>query len=73
MLNVRIASSAGSVISAKWMLRLRKMKTVVGVRNRKIGKIEPFEIEIYFCENVHHMSRYSSYHKISVWSERALL
>ena len=32
----------------------------------KIGKIEPFEIEFFFGENVHHTSRYSS-HKISVW------
>ena len=33
MLNVRIASSAGPVISAKQMFRLRKTEIVVGVRN----------------------------------------
>ena len=35
MLNVRIASSAGSIISAKQMFGLRKTETIVGVYNVK--------------------------------------
>ena len=35
MLNVGIASSAGSIISAKQMFRLRKSEIVDGVRNVK--------------------------------------
>ena len=34
----------------------------------KIAKIESSEIKIFCGENVHHTSRNSSYHKISVWS-----
>ena len=35
MLNVGIASSGGSIISAKQMLKLRKSEIVVSVRNVK--------------------------------------
>ena len=43
------------------------MVTVVSVPNVKTGKIRPFEIELFFHENAHHMSRESSCHKISIW------
>ena len=33
-----------------------------------MGEIRPFEIEIFFHDYVHQMSRNSSSHKVSVWT-----
>ena len=63
MLNVRIASSAGPVISAKQMFRLRKTKIVVGVRNEENRQDTAIRNWKFFVvKNVHRMSRNSSYH-----------
>ena len=56
----------GQLSSAKQVSRFRKMVAVVSISNVKMGKTRLFEIELFFYENAHHMSRESSCHKISV-------